>query len=79
MQYEYGISKCELSNMMVNRPICRILFAEYLIEPRGTETAQMGRGFPVSLRPVYMQHIQISVRGSRAKDLIRALSELPLL
>lgn len=78
MQYEYGISKCELSNMMVNRPICRILFAGYLTEQRGTETTEMGGCFPVSLRLVYMQHIQMSVRGSSANHLARATPSVSL-
>lgn len=64
--------------MMVNRPIYRILLAEYLTEQRGTETTQMGRCLPVSLRLVYMQHIQICLRGSSAKDLIRATPSVSL-
>lgn len=38
MQYEYGVNKYELSNMMVNRPVYRILFAGYLTDQRGPVT-----------------------------------------
>lgn len=78
MQQEYGISKYELSNVMVNRPIHRILLAGYLTEQTGTETTQMGRFFPANLRLVYMQHIQMYVRGSSAKALIRATHSVSL-
>lgn len=68
--------KYDLSNVMVNRPIYGTLFAGYLTEQRGTGPKELERCFSVSLRLMYIQHVQMCARGSNVQ---RYLSELSLL
>lgn len=62
--------------MMVNRTIYGTLFVEYLNEQRGTGTKELWRCFSVSLRLMYIQHVQMCARDNTVQ---RSLSELSLL